>query len=130
MDTRPLSEVLRELETRLHQPGIRRDRAALGALLHPCFHEFGRSGDTFTREQTLAEFDEQPQSYEIWAQSYEVQELTQDLALLTYKSAHLNSEGQLERYTNRSSLWQLTQDRWLLRFHQGTPTHAFDKDAT
>ena len=35
---------LQTLEVELHHPGVRTSRARLEALLHPDFHEVGRSG--------------------------------------------------------------------------------------
>lgn len=124
----PLLETLRALEVALHQPHIRGDRDALETLLHPGFRELGRSGASYTREQVLAELATEPQTYAVWSQNYQVELLAHDCALLTYKSAHVNAEGQLERHTNRSSIWQVTEGRWLLRFHQGTPTGAFARE--
>lgn len=120
-----LLETLRALESALHQPQVRSDRAALGALLHPGFREIGRSGASYTREQILAELPEQPQAQGAWSQAYEVELLAPGLALLTYESAQVGAGGRLERPAKRSSLWQLTDGRWLLRFHQGTPASAF-----
>ncbi|HET6369798.1 MAG TPA: DUF4440 domain-containing protein, partial [Nitrospiria bacterium] len=71
-----------------------------------------------------------PQTYEVWSQDFQVEPLSQEAALLTYRSAHVNNEGELERHTNRASLWQLTEHGWQMFFHQGTPTEAFQKSAT
>jgi hypothetical protein len=122
-----LLHVLRDLEMRLHSPQVRADPHALGELLHPAFREFGRSGISYTRVQVLSEFAETPQHFEIWSQDYEVEELGRGLALLTYRSAHVGQSGGLERHTLRASLWQATPAGWKMRFHQGTPTGAFEK---
>ena len=111
---------------RLHNPAVRADALALAELLHPQFREFGRSGTTYTREQVLAEFARTPQAYAVWSQDYAVEELAPDLALLTYRSAHINQSGGLERFTLRASLWQSGPGGWRIRFHQGTPTEAFE----
>ena len=78
----------------------------------------------------LAEFADRSQAYEVWAQDFRVVSLSDVVTLLTYKSAHVTREGKLEHHTNRSSLWQLTQNGWRLRFHQGTPAETVLKDAT
>jgi hypothetical protein len=109
---------------------VRSDRDELGRLLHPEFREFGRSGRIYERAEVLAEFAGRPQAYEVWAQDFRVVALSDGFALLTYKSAHVTPQGELEHHTNRSSLWQLTPAGWRLLFHQGTPTQAFFKDAT
>jgi hypothetical protein len=124
-----LLDILRALEVRLHSREMRSDTLALGELLHPAFREFGRSGTCFTRAQVLSEFVDSPQEYDIWSQDYEIEELAPGLALLTYRSAHINQIGGLERHTLRASRWQSTPDGWKMRFHQGTPTGAFEKNA-
>ena len=130
MEAVPLLETLQSLEVALHRPEVRSNRNELDRLLHPEFREFGRSGHIYDSAEVLAEFADRPQAYEVWAQDFCVVPLSDVLALLTYKSAHVTREGKLERHTNRSSLWQLTQSGWRLRFHQGTPAETFLKDAT
>jgi hypothetical protein len=56
--------------------------------------------------------------------------LDENFALLTYKSAHVDANGELSRHTLRSSLWQKMESRWQMRFHQATPTDAFLKTAS
>ena len=129
MTAPPLLDTLRELEVRLHGRDVRSNPLALGELLHPAFREVGRSGVSYTRAQVLSEFSESPQDHEIWSQDYAVEELARGLILLTYRSAHIVESGGLERHTLRASLWQSTADGWKMRFHQGTPTGAFERHA-
>lgn len=130
MDEKELLETLRALEVELHQPEIRSDRRKLDGFLHQRFREFGRSGRAYSKADILDEFSGQPQLDRIWSQEFQAELLTEGLALLTYKSAHITAEGKLERHTIRSSLWQFTEHRWQMLFHQGTPTHAFPRNAT
>ena len=130
MDAKMLLDTLRTLEATLHQPDVRGDSERLDRLLHERFREYGRSGRIYTKAEILSEFTHEPQTYEVWSQDFHVHPLSEDLALLTYRSAHINSDGELERYTNRASLWQLTEHGWQMLFHQGTPTEVFRKDAT
>src|SRR5215207_2251740 len=127
MDAKALLETLRTLEVALHQPQVRSDREQLDRLLHPRFREFGRSGRIYSKADILAELPDEPQAYEVWSQELAVEPLSEDLALITYRSAHINGDGELERHTNRSSLWQLTEHGWQMLFHQGTPTDAFSR---
>jgi len=129
MNASELLETLRRLELETHQPQVRSDRAALGRLLHPGFFEIGRSGGLYSRDAVLMEFSAQPPSYRVCSQDFQIQLLTEGLALLTYRSAHVADDGTLERHTLRASLWQSTGQGWQLRFHQGTPTAAPDKAA-
>lgn len=64
--------------------------------------------------------------YEVWSQDYQAELLAEACALLTYRTAHVGEQGRLERHANRALIRQLTDGRWRLRFHQGTPAQAFD----
>jgi hypothetical protein len=120
---------LRGLEVALHQPTVRRDSAQMASLLHDEFVEIGRSGRRYTKPDALREFS-QASPPAIWSQDYALAKLDGNLALLTYKSAHVDTNGELSRHTLRSSLWQRVKGGWQMRFHQGTPTDAFSKAAT
>jgi hypothetical protein len=130
MDAKVLLDTLRTLEVALHQPAVRSDRRKLDRLLRDRFREFGRSGGIYTKAEIVTEFAHHPRTYEVWSQDFRVEPLSEGLALLTYRSAHINGDGELDRHTNRSSLWRLTQDGWKMLFHQGTPTDAFLRDTT
>jgi hypothetical protein len=123
-----LLDALRALEVALHRPTVRADRARMEALLHADFVEFGRSGRVWTREATLDEFsgaDAAARGPTIHAQDFDLHVLADDLALLSYRSAHVDADGAKHRWTLRASLWQRGSDgAWRLRFHQGTPTEA------
>ncbi|MUL36658.1 hypothetical protein BWI75_09940 [Gloeocapsopsis sp. AAB1 = 1H9] len=69
---------------------------------------------------------EPPQTY---AQDFAVNQLSDLIALLTYRSAHVGALGELFRYTNRSSIWQLESSGWRMVFHQGTLTDSFNQPA-
>ena len=130
MTTGPtLLATLRELEQRLHQPELRADAEQLGALLHPSFSEADVDGRTWSREETLAEFRDAPPSYAVWAQDFTAEAVIEGVVLLRYRSAHIDEAGRLSRFVMRTSLWQRTDAGWQLRFHQGTPTDAFEKQA-
>lgn len=123
-------ETLRNLEVSLHRPEVRSDPAKLKQLLHPDFREFGRSGAHYTYEEIVAELTQETTQPVFWSQDFELELVANDVVLLIYRSAHIGADGELERHTHRSSLWQNTRDGWKLRFHQGTPTSAFQKHAT
>ena len=121
---------LRDLEVALHQPRTRGDAVRLRELLHPRFREIGRSGRAYSRDDVLAELVDQSQACEIFSEDYRLDQLSERLALLTYRSAHVATDGALERHSLRSSLWELTEGGgWQLRFHQGTPTEPFEAAA-
>ena len=129
MSSENLLQNLRVLEVSLHQPEVRTDAGRLGGLLHDSFVEIGRSGQSYSREDVLQDLPKQKGIRAIWSQEFSVAEISDGVALLTYKSAHLNAKGELFRHALRSSLWQRTTQGWQLRFHQGTPIDAFKKYA-
>jgi hypothetical protein len=123
VDDATLADVLRTLEVELHLGATRANRTRMDALLHADFIEFGRSGTLWTREATLAEFaDGGASAPRILADSFTLRRLSDELALLTYRSSHVDGQGRRERFTWRTSLWQRGPAGWQLRFHQGTPT--------
>lgn len=125
-----LLSTLRQLECELHQPTCRRDRARLLQLLAPDFREFGRSGAAYKREEILNLLPDESKPAQIHAQDFALNQLADTVVLLTYRSAHINSAGELFRHTNRASIWRLTESGWQMVFHQGTPTDPFDRLAT
>jgi hypothetical protein len=118
---------LRELEVSLHQPTVRSNADRLEELLHESFTEIGRSGQSYCRADIVQQLLSEEHSAVIWAQNFVMHAIGDDIALLTYKSGHLESEGDVSRHSLRSSLWQRTEPGWRLRFHQGTPTTPFAK---
>jgi len=130
MTTEELLQHLRGLEVTLHQPDVRRDSVRLDELLHESFAEFGRSGRSYSRAAILKLLSHEFPTGAIWAQDFEVKEIVEGIALLTYKSAYIDASGELCRHALRSSLWQRTARGWQMRFHQGTPTGAFARNET
>jgi hypothetical protein len=124
-----LFELLRQQEQALQEPNVRNDPAALGRLLHTEFLEIGRSGRRYDLQQMLtylisAEPEGSP-APRIHAQDFELQILAPDLALLLYRSAHIDAQKQVQRHSQRSSLWQQVGTVWQMRFHQGTACEPF-----
>ncbi len=130
MNANALLDTLRRLEVETHQPHVRADPLKLEQLLHANFWEVGRSGTVYSRDDVLAEFNDHPSPYPVWSQDFRMELLTEDLALLAYRSAHMAEDGTLERHTRRVSLWQNTERGWRLRFHQGTPEPGFERHAS
>ncbi len=121
---------LRELEVALHEPSIRSDPDRLDVLLHDSFTEFGRSGRSFNKTDTMRQLASEELKEAIWSQDFSVAEIADGVALLTYKSGHLDEKGEVSRHTLRSSIWQRTMHGWRMRFHQGTATEPFEKAST
>ena len=116
-----LLDMLQALEVELHHPGVRCSRGRLEFLLHPDFHEVGRSGSAYSRDTIIHRLVSQEQHARVQSERFVVAELGSGMALLTYRSAHLLPDGSLTDHTLRSSLWSCSVVGWQLRFHQGTP---------
>jgi hypothetical protein len=80
------------------------------------FLEFGRSGRAYNRSQIIRT-DRSP--IVAMLRNFQVRELDTSTALVTYESEA--RFGEEVEHALRSSIWTRTQDRWQMRFHQGTP---------
>lgn len=119
---------LHALEVELHSLAARTSAHRLRDLLHPEFREFGRSGKAYSLSEVEAALQAETEVLPIHAQDFAIRELSEGVALLTYKSADCQA-GKLQRHTLRSSLWKLGPSGWQMLFHQGTPTEAFAQNA-
>ena len=129
MNNSDLFKHLYELEVALHQPEVRSDRNHLDKLLNESFVEFGRSGRKYLKTEVLQELPTESAEDVIYSRDYSLERIGDGVALLTYKSAHVNSDGELSEHALRSSFWQYTELGWQMRFHQGTSTDTFEKIA-
>lgn len=116
-----LLQRLVELERQLHKIEVRRDPQRLGELLHADFEEIGRSGRRYGREDVLAEFRENASLPLIHAEDFSLAIPLEGIALLTYRTAHVDESGNLHRWALRTSIWMHESKGWRVRFHQGTP---------
>jgi hypothetical protein len=116
----PLLQELQALEVELHHPGVRCSRERLEKLLHPEFHEVGRSGRSYTRETIVNFLASQESQPAIASEDFSVSVLATGVALLTYRSAHVEQDAALVNHTLRSSIWLKASQGWQLRYHQGT----------
>ena len=112
------AEALREeilaLEQRLLDPAVRRDAAALAALLDPDFTEIGQSGRLWDRAAVLADLPAETEAdFSRTVTEFALREVAPGIALASYRIP--------ESATRRSSLWRRSEAGWRLLFHQGTP---------
>ena len=115
-----LFNTLIELEKKLHFSANRQNIDFLQDILHPDFFEFGRSGGTTDKLDTLASLIDET-SKTIYSDGYHCTLLSESTVLITYMSFELH-QGEKTRQTNRSSIWlKNSANQWQLRFHQGTP---------
>ena len=116
----PLLQELQALEVELHHPGVRCSRERLEQLLHPEFHEIGRSGRSYNREIIVNFLAAQESQPVIASEEFSLAVLGSGVALLTYRSAHVQEGARLVHHTLRSSIWLKASTGWQLRYHQGT----------
>ena len=112
---------VKALELELHHPGVRYVRKRLEQLLHLDFYEVGRSGRIYSRETVIEHLASQQHQPAVMSDGFAVVNIAADVALLTYRSAHILPDGGLANHALRSSLWVNSAAGWQLRYHQGTP---------
>jgi hypothetical protein len=110
-------EDLRQLEETLWREETRFDREYMEGILAPDFTEFGRSGQTYTRNETLA-MAMVAINARLPLDEFAVRAIDGDTVLATYVS-EVGDEA--PQRANRSSIWSRIDGSWKLRFHQGTP---------
>ncbi|MFC5338561.1 ribonuclease HI family protein [Leucobacter denitrificans] len=111
----PIAEVLRNEQT-LSSPTVRANQSFIAALVHPEFKEIHECGVLRTRDEFVSQTTER---------SEDVAEFTViEATHLTNDTIQVLSQSQGTQGTIRSSLWQLHNDAYLLRFRQETPTMA------
>ena len=115
-----LLQELQALEIELHHPGVRCTRERLEQLIHPEFHEVGRSGRAYNRETIVSFLVAHESQPLVGSEAFVVSELGPGIALLTYRSAHVELGKSLANHTLRASVWLKTNAGWQLRYHQGT----------
>jgi hypothetical protein len=104
------------LEHRLLLPEVRRDPAAVLALLHPDFREIGASGRTWDGPSVAGTIAADPGA-PVTAAEVEAAVLAPGVVLVTYTAVRGDARSR------RSSVWLADADGGgrRLRFHQGTP---------
>lgn len=113
----PLLEQLSRLEAELHHPGAACTRERLELLLHPDFHEIGRSGRPYARAVVIDWLVAHPPAGGVVASNYALHPVAPDCWLLTYRSMETGGANA----ALRASIWVRTAAGWQLLFHQGTP---------
>jgi ribonuclease HI len=103
-----------DLELRLLDPEVRRDRAAVARLLHRDFIEFGASGRVWDAASVLQALEDDPgEGTDV--SDLTAQRLSPDVVLVTYRA---QAAGQSSL---RASVWVRDGRGWRVRSHQGTP---------
>src|SRR5262245_2410822 len=118
------ADLLRQLEEDLLKPEVRQSPECLGQLLADEFIEFGSSGRSYDKTQTIDSLrQEQPDpTIHIELTEFSARRLAPDVVLVTYRTVQRDSQGVPEASRLRSSIWKLIDGRWQMVFHQGTPS--------
>ncbi|NQZ05767.1 MAG: nuclear transport factor 2 family protein [Algicola sp.] len=124
-------EQLAKLEKTLQQYATRNDKQHLEQLIHDDFIEIGYSGTSYGKKDIIDSLlNEAKPAHSPWSQNVQFIQLTENTIQLIYQQARLEPDGQLSRHAKRCSIWQINDGQWQIRFHQGTPTAAFEKSET
>jgi hypothetical protein len=122
MDLGALQAHIEALETELHHPGMPCTRERLEQLLHPDFHEVGRSGNPYDRPTVIRWLAAVTQPPAVVSGGFELTHLGAQCVLLTFHSRQIQSDPALPGLdTHRCSIWRQTTNGWQLQYHQGTP---------
>ncbi|MBI6550597.1 DUF4440 domain-containing protein [Xenorhabdus lircayensis] len=114
-------KLIRHLEISLH--GEKRNNADwLNIVLHDDFLEISKSGYVYTKKIVIDELTTEIKTVSsIFSQSFAMKWLDDNIVLMTYQSYEMDQTGNSFNQALRSSIWQLSSnDKWQLRFHQGT----------
>ncbi|WDF02975.1 DUF4440 domain-containing protein [Shouchella hunanensis] len=111
-----LKEVLLDLEEKLLKPEIRASKDEVTQLLSEDFFEFGSSGKVLYKNESIDEVSLSAVSMKL--SDFEIHPLSEQIVLTTYRIYNEVSK----QHSLRSSIWRLTDGKWKMQFHQGTPT--------
>jgi hypothetical protein len=110
---------LLRLETSLLDPAVRRNREKVASLLTEDFREFGSSGKAWSRDEILYLLETEQYAAPVM-EDFQCRELSDGVALVTYRTVRRDSSTGKCSEALRSSLWVYESGRWRMVFHQGT----------
>lgn len=113
-----LLKTLVELEEKLFTQQVRKSRDKLSELIHDDFEEVGASGQILDKADVMAWLSKET-AYEIYASDFVARSLSQDIALLKYKTKTIKENNEV-RYAARSSIWKHENETWKILYHQAT----------
>lgn len=111
-----LAEIV-ELEHLLLDPAFRADPEAVRRLLREDFEEIGASGRHWHRDAIVDALAQDP-GHGAETSQIDATFLAPGCVLITYAARTLDEARAISR---RSSIWVRDEDRWAIRYHQGTP---------
>lgn len=121
MNNAALCDLLAELEAEIHHAGRQCTRERLEQLLHPTFHEVGRSGAPYMREQVIAFLLDRGAITSVSPRNHRVHQVSTDVAILSYETGEVGPLGARTNPARRASVWKQCDWGWQLIYHQATP---------
>lgn len=112
-----LTDLIKNLETELLRPEVRKSKKRLDELLADDFYEIGESGKKYNKQDILNDLPKQAE-VDFTIQNFNAVEISPGIILATYqieKEIAGNKTSSL-----RSSFWQNKNGKWQIIFHQGT----------
>jgi hypothetical protein len=124
----PILEELRRREPIFHNPEFGSTTAEFERSTAPDYWEVGASGRRYSREFILRELTKSAPYVDAAAAGWQTEDfglrrLGPDTYLLTYT---LDQTG---RRTRRATIWQNSNNRWRILYHQGTIISAEEDDS-
>jgi len=119
-----LKEKLIELELYLLKPEVRSSKKELNMLLADNFLEIPSTGIPYDKSHALSRIPDEI-SPEFTQQDYELRVLSESVAQLVYRATIKLQNEETIAYSQRNSIWKLTDGKWQILFHQGTPCQPF-----
>ena len=119
-DKEIIKNCLYKLEKKLLQTNTHQFSLEITDLLSEEFVEFGSSGSIYNKKQVI-EYLKQDTGYTTNIENFDINILTENVILATYKAEKYNCHKGDRIKSLRSSLWKFSNNRWQLIFHQGTP---------
>jgi len=107
-----------ELEESLFTQEVRKSSEKLSELIHDDFEEVVSSGQILNKADVVAWLSKE-MGYEIHASGYEVRSLSEEIALLKYKTKTIKDNNEVS-YAIRASIWKHENKKWKMLYHQAT----------
>jgi glyoxylase I family protein len=92
----------------------------LADLIDDEFIEIGSSSTIYNKTEVMRWLASDDPSERLGT-SFKIHKFSEDVILLTYISSIKDMPGSEAKKAMRSSIWRLSNNRWQIVFHQGTP---------